>query len=356
MPAISDAAPATPAVTGAPWVFAQLGGDKKTLTLQGWAAPFGRPRKAPVATTPLEVREYVRRYPGSDVPTRHLFGTFWDDIELHGRWMDSDGGRGFARTMTETVQSFIADQQPVQVTWGDTLSFKGLLKRIDPEWESPQHVAWKVRILVDTNDSLHKPRIVPKPKSPSTVTNRLTEIMSDAMQKALDEPAILKGSFVDFLASLVSLVNTPSTALLRLSQDIQSFETATIAQLKRFVGGLEQYRTALLGFRSGYESALREIALEFERADEELTLYRSQSAFGATMANVLKQIADAETAASKAERGKIRAIARAKMGDTWESLSLRGYSSTDRAADIREANDIPAGLQPVPGTDYILPT
>jgi hypothetical protein len=64
--------------TGA-WRFEQLAGDKKTLILAGYSAPFGRPRQKAVVRDKVQIREKTTRYPGSSgPPTRHIFG---DDYE-----------------------------------------------------------------------------------------------------------------------------------------------------------------------------------------------------------------------------------------------------------------------------------
>jgi hypothetical protein len=342
---------------GKSWTFTQLTGDKKTLSLQGYAAPFGRPRKDPVATTPFEVREYERHYPGSDIPTRHIFGMRWDDIELHGRWMDSAGGRDFARQKVREIESFINDQRKCRIVWGDTLSFVGLLKRIETAWESPAQVAWKLTIKVDSNDSL-KPTVgpVPEPKAPGGIMNQMLDAMSDVTTQSLRTPPILKPSLLDFLDNLISLIAAPSAVLLSISQSVDSFKTATFSELARFRAVMQQYRQAIQQFRTTYESAKIEAAIEFARADEELQFYRQQSFFGATMASALKQIVEADKAAARAQRSSIKAFIQAKEGDSWDTISVRGYGSADRANDVREANGIAAGVNPQPGAEYILPT
>lgn len=342
---------------GEPWTFTQLGGDKKTLTLEGWNAPFGRPRKSPVATTSLEVRESERRYPGCDTPTRFLYGVLWDDIELNGRWMDSVGGRGFAKQQTELVFSFINDQQKVRISWGNTLSVTGLIKRLDPEWEGPADVAWKLRILVDSNDSL-KPTVGPiaKAKGPGTILNRMIELMSDSVTKSLSTPPILKPDFLSFLDELITFINGPAADILAISGSVSSFKDATFSELARLRGVLQQYRQGIQSFRSIYESAKVEAAIEYTRAEDEISLYRQQAAFGATMASALFQIAQADQAAARAQRSRIKAIATARPGDSWESISVRVYGSAGRAADIQEANAIPAGQQPQAGGTYIAPS
>lgn len=340
---------------GKPWTFTQLGGQKKILTLRGWGAPFGRPRQDPVAKTPIRIRQYERRYPGNDVPTRHLFGVQWDDVELHGRWMDRDGGRGFAKAKTEEVIAFINDQQRVRVTWDSTLSFVGLLDSLEPAWESPAEVEWKLNILVDTNDAL-KPTLgpVPQAKSPGGILNQIVEAMGDSTATSLTTPPVIKPSFFDFLDTLVGIINAPAAALLSIGNEVDSFRHATFSELARLRGVLQQYRQAIQKFRTVYEVASVQTAIEFDRADEELRLYRQQAAFGATMAAALGKIVEADRAAARAQRSRIKKFVTARQGDTWESISVEAYNSADRAADIREANVIPSGQMPVPGATYAI--
>ncbi len=73
------------------------------------------------------------------------------------------------------------------------------------------------------------------------------------------------------------------------------------------------------------------------------------------MAAALAEIAEADRAAERAERGFIRGLHTAKTGETWESISNQEYGDASRVGDILAANAIEPGEAPTPGTTYIIP-
>lgn len=303
----------------------------------------------------IELRMTERRYAGNDDPTYHVFGFKYHDWELHGRWMDSAGGPGFARAMVRNVKSFIADAQPISISWGDVRIVTGLVSSLEPEWESEADVAWKLTVKISRDQALGARPTIPTPRAAESYTNRITEAMSDLLAKLPDTPNTMKLGFVESLDSLVSFINAPSALLVSVANQMTDIERGTVAEIRRLEAGLAQYKTALSSLRETFESAPTDIALAFQDADDELQLMQSQSVFGKTMAEALAEAARADKATADVERSKIKAIYEAKKGDTWEQVSIQVYGTAARVKDILQANGIPGSSQPVAGTDYFLP-
>src|ERR1051325_5619949 len=105
------------------WLFEQLtqapGKEKKSFTLAGANAPHGRPRQKAIFGHGVEVREQTIRYPGSDIPTRHIFGNKYEDWELSGRFRDTYNNLGGAKELVDYFEQFVADGQTVRISWGD---------------------------------------------------------------------------------------------------------------------------------------------------------------------------------------------------------------------------------------------
>jgi hypothetical protein len=340
---------------GQKWTFRQLGGLRKTIELSGYAAPFGRPRKEPIVDDGVGLRLAVTRYAGNDVPTYHDFGLTYDDWELHGRWMDSAGGAGFARAMVQNWKSFIADAQPVGISWGNVRVVTGLVEKIVPSWESEADVAWKLTIKISGDQKIGARPPIPSPRAAQSYTNRLLLAMTDLLGTLPDTPPTLKLSLIEQLDSLISLINAPGAILVSVANSVSSFETATVAEMRRFKAGLAQYKTALTSLRTTYESMQTDLALAFQETDDEIRLMQTQAIFGKTMAEALREAAAADKAASDVERSKVKAFYSAKQGDTWEQVAVSVYGSTARIADILKTNGLDGGSQPVAGTDYVLP-
>lgn len=341
---------------GQKWTFRQIGGERKTIELAGWAAPFGRPRKEPLVNDGIALRVQTRRYAGNDVPTKHVFGIQYKDWELHGRWMDAAGGSGFAQAMVANVKSFIADAQACTIGWGDVRSLTGLAEELDAKWESEADVEWTLRFSIFNDPALGTVSTVPTPRAAESYVNRITEAMTDVLHELPKKPDSLRLGFVESLDSLIAFINAPAATLTSVAGQMSDLEKGTVAEVRRFAAGLEQYKTALRSLRNTFESAPSDFALAFQDADDELSLSSSQSTFGLSMAQILAEAARADKAAADIEQSKIKAIYSAKGGDTWEQVSIAEYGSPARVKDILAANGISGGAQPVPGTNYFLPT
>lgn len=341
--------------SGQKWTFRQLRGAKKVLELTGYAAPFGRPRREPIVDDTIELRYSVSRYAGNDTPTYHVAGLTFGPWELHGRWMDSAGGAGFAKAQVANVRAFIADAQPVGVSWGSTRTVTGLVTKLVPSWESDTDVAWKLTIEIAGDQALGARPPIPNPRAAESYTNRLLEAMSDILNQLPKNPPSLKLGLIDSIDSFVSLINAPGSILLSVANQVSSLETSTVAEIRRFKAGLHQYTQALTSLRTSYESLKSDSALAFQETDDEIRLMQTQAIFGKTMAEMLEEAARADKAASDVERSKIKAFYSAKQGDTWEQVAVSVYGSTSRIGDILKANGLDGGSQPVAGSAYVLP-
>jgi hypothetical protein len=337
------------------WRFEQLGGERRVLELADHAAPHGRPRQDPIVEDEIEIRENEVRYGGDEPPTRHLFGAAFTPWELNGRFSDWYGGQGFAKAKTEECRLFVSEQQQVLITWGETLSAVGLIRRFKPGRESVGEITWEMTILIDSDNYLGRLGKAEPPATPQSFTNRILLALTD-LDELTEIPPTLTGGIFDALNSIISSINGIGAELNRAADQLDAFANAPFAALRRFRSGMAQLRTSLWKLRETYDGLTRDVALESRNAEQGQLFWDRQGGLGATMAQALSDIAKAERAATVAERGRIRGMVTAQTGDTWEKLALRLYGDASRAGEIREANGVSPGSPPVPGTAYLVPT
>lgn len=341
----------------APWVFTQVTAQQKTLKLDGWDAPHGRPRMKPIVEDGVESRHKRTYYSGNDEPTRHIFGTKLKDLELSGRFMDRYGGPGYARTKAEYAKAFADDKIPVLITWGQNVAVTGYIAEFTPKRESEAEIAWEMKVEVDVDHLLQSSKIRGDAQAPAP--EAFVDVMSLLMVQALvpveDQPDAFKGSFFDSLDSIVVGLTSAFATLANVALAMSSFEDSLVGDLRRFRAGLGQFKTALIIFRDTYQDFRSETALEGDNAAEQLSFARLQSASAVASMQLMFQIAEADRQAQIAERGKILGFYEAKEGDTWEGISRQVYGSITRSTDLREANGIAPGVDPVAGTTYAIP-
>lgn len=336
------------------WRFEQLGGKKHVLELSDHAAPHGRPRRNPVSTEQLTLREAEVYYDGDAPVTRHLFGLRYEPITFSGRFSDYRGGKGFARAKDIEVKRFVAEQQQLVVNWDDIVVVTGLLTHYKAERESEGEIAWELELKVDQDHIL--PVRFKKPTLPAPGHMQALIDATLALDKlALKTPVTLKGGPLDLLESAISAVNEVSSSLNTAIDQLGSFQDATFTDLRRFTAGLQQFRTAMVKLFMLYDSFESSAALEYDDAAEAVRFWDVQSAWAESSIDALVAASDAEKAAAEAQRGLVLEIYTANDGDTWESIAASAYGSADRAGELREANSVPAGFAPVAGTDYVVP-
>jgi len=335
--------------------FTQLGRPYRTLELSGNAAPHGRPRIGPVATPEQQLREAEVYLPGSDEPVVHIFGQRREPIKIHGRFRSRKlGGPGTAMLKHEEVKRFFSDQQIFRMTWEDFVDVHARMTVYTPKIESEDEIEYEieVKVLRDLLDPPPQPPVKPRP--PADIVNQL--IAAIAMKDDLPKvPPTLRGSLSDTLDSLVGSLNSASASLVAASNDVDSFVTGTVTSLKRLRAGLGQTAVAISNLRHTYDNLEAEIALESDDATQKQKFWDLQAAWEAGALDAERLIAEAEREAAKAERGNLLGLHEAGEGDTWESMSTRWYKTAGRAQDIRDANGVDAGQNPVPGTTYVIP-
>lgn len=335
--------------------FLQLEGDSpKTLELAGHAAPHGRPRKEPVAEDTLQLRQRSVYLPGGSQPVRHIFGDKKEPLTFKGRFRDSLGGAGFAKAKNDEVTAFVRDKRLCEVIWDDVLDVHGIIDRYTRGIESPSEFTYEIVVEVDRDLFAANKAFTPLMKGPKDITDAIIESLK--LTKVIPKtPPTMKGSVVDLLNSLVGQVNSATGALVRASNDIDSFVTGTVTALQRLRAGLAQTRVAVQNLRSTYDSLLVTVALERESANESQVFADVQSTWSANSLEAMRLIAEADRAAALAEQGRILAFHDAAIGDTWEGIAVQWYGSAQRADQIRTANGVDAGVEPTPGTVYTVP-
>jgi len=337
------------------WVFEQLGGDRKKLELSDHCAPHGRPRKKPVVETELQQRNSKVRYAGTTAPTRHLFGTMENAQKIDGRLSDSQGGKDFARVKRLEIESFVRDGQQCTVTWDDLISCLCFIERVKFGVESGGEMTYEIEYEVDKNlldDDLGT--LVITPRGPQDITFLMLRAIAD-MADLTDVPG-LRGSLFDSISSGIASITSVSAELNRVAGQIDSFANAPFQLMNQFRAGLDQFRTAVTSLRKTYDDLQVNIALENENAANQQAFWDEQSAWAASSLEAIRLAIEADRAAAVAQRGSILALHTATEGETWEQISRVAYNgSSDRADDIRNANGVAPGANPVPGTTYMVP-
>lgn len=340
------------------WNFVQLGGSKKTLTLSDWSAPFGRHRQKSVTRKGIQVRHKSTRYPGTNLPpTRHIFGINYMDHELNGRFRDRVLGNGGALAMMEKVSDFVKDGQICDISWGSFMHVTGLISEFDPGIESEHEVEWKMKILIDQDNTQIK-QVSPTVKlDPSeTVQRALTAV--DPITKITKPGGIsisINTDIVDNLDSFVSVVTGAFGQLSDIASQISDLESGLASEAKRLIAGVRQAKTALLTLIDALESAQNDSFFIRDSAADTLN-YNKTARAAITEANIaLALLSDLENQAVSQERGNAVISVRAQQGDTWESISTRVYGSSSEANAIRQANNVRYGSKPKVGSLIVIP-
>lgn len=332
--------------------FVQLGGPKKTLILTSHYGPQGRPRQGAVVRDKIKIRQSEVYYFGNPAPTRHIASEKYEPWEIKGRFSDWWGGEGFAQAKKNEVKAFVADKQPLRITWDDFINVDGFIEEFDPGNEAEGEVEWQMVVKIDKDNFQSVTAAIPAKKKPSDHT-------ADILFYQKDVPSLqalsLNGSVFDTFDSLISALGDATSQVAAATQEMQSFEESSVALLRRFRGALGQLKTAAVQFRDTLDSFTVDLAIERQNADDRLDFLSIQASLSASTLSMIRSIADADRSALLAERGQIKAFYVARGGDTWERISISQYGDAVRASDIRAANSIQAGQPPQPGATYQIP-
>lgn len=363
-----------PAVIAQPWTFTQLGGTGKQFVLSGLDAPWGRPRKTPVVTDEIEVRENTVYYSGADLPTRHIFGLRYEPWELTGRFGDRNplssnpslmqAGNGYAKALVNYIKTFISDQQPVRVQWGNIISAQGFIRKFRPKREAEYEVEWEMTILVDADELTPLPLPITTKKKASDVLDSAVAA-AKAMQDFSIPPgpnnpnasldAVVRVSVIELLDAPVSILNSAIASVLAVTQTIDSIEKASLGELKRLRAVLGQFKTAMVNLQSSYDSITIDSASVQRSFLNDWSVQGGRAGNELSLLSVLAAIEDLDRQAEISERGQAYSSYVAVYGDTWELISTKLFGAPDQADSIRQANGITGGTLPVSGRPYKIP-
>jgi hypothetical protein len=339
------------------WTFRQLGGDRKELTLAGAAAPHGRPRQKPVVSDGIKVRQSKTMYPGSSIPTRHIFGTECEDLELAGRWRDQDLGPGGAATYVSLMKDFVAAQQPISVSWGDAVIIRGLAVNFVPSRESEAEIPWTLKIEVDSDDSRAAIVRSAPPVDPQGYADKVAQMLTPYVNFANPTKDIeISPSFLDTLDDVVSSLNGASASFLKAAFAIDNFEQATADSLKRLVAGAGQLKTALLTFQQTMDTTRTDAALLRDASKSNILWFEQVASAQVNTFAASALLTELGVRAETAQTGSIGTTYTAQYGDTWESLATRFLGGPSAAERLRVANGAKFGQQPTPGALLRIPT
>lgn len=353
------------------WQFTQLGGPGKTMVLNGWSAPFGRPRHGAIVDAGLEIRETTTYYPGNSEPTVHAFGVAPHPWELSGRFMDQALGLvGQTKLLRRQWYDFIGDQQEVRATWGDILSYRIFLKKIELRFESEFEVAWKLTAVVLADEG-SVPASFP---TPSTAPAQYGQLLKELGAAANPWQAPAMGNLLNLLPqisdqidNLISAINTPFGYVYDLCTELSDFETASTLDLAKMGSGLQALKTGYINLRQttdfmldsaeelSEENALLPFGGVLSSADQR-AMAVNKAVSDANIENMLSLIAEMQGQISATTRGNIKQLVQAQDGDTWESIATRTMGGPDGSRSIRDMNAVRHGRQPLGGQKYTIPS
>jgi hypothetical protein len=342
------------------WRFTKVGGDRfadgVVLELSDHCAPHGRPRRKPVVEPELLQRIKTTRFAGNSPPVRHIFGVMHESEKINGRLCDNYGGLGFAKAKRKEIQEFVGAGVQCIVTWDDIINQSVFIHRVKFGVESGSDITYELEFEVD-EDHLHGVTVVPAlpdARGPSVFSLAIEDTLRD-MHKLVEVPG-MRGSIVDSISSLIASVNSASSALSTVAGEIDSFANAPFQLLNQLRAALDQFRTVAQQLRKTYDDLDVHIALENQNASSWHQFWDIQSAWSESSLDAIRAALAAERATAIAQAGSIKALYTGRDGDTWEQIARTVYGGDPtRASEIREANGVEPGVNPVPGTTYMVP-
>lgn len=340
------------------WRFQQLAGDKKVLTLDGYAAPFGRPRQQPVATEKVRVSIQTTQYPGSKgPPTRHSFGSAWEPMVLNGRWMTRHlSGDSDAPTMAKQWTEFVRDEQPIRMSWDNIVSYTGVIEDLELGRESEHEIAWKMTVLVDSLDGAVAGWSMPTVRSVDANAAFIQSWVSAS--ESLRAPTLpdMAPSFFEQLDFLAGSLKSYTGALVTVAQGIESIEKSTFSVIQSFRGVIANIESTVVTMRNLILTSEIDAVLMVRRAESDIAWYAYQLDFDVESLNAFAILAEMDRQLELQARSDLGKFVQAQEGDTWERLATRAGAGPDNAGVLREANGIRFGRLPEPGQTYLVPS
>lgn len=342
----------------AKWEFAQIEGkgERKTLTLDAWNAPFGRPRKQPLIVETIRSRVQTTRYPGSDKQTRHAFGTNWETTELRGRWMTkANSGLGVtANDIAEDWTAFVRDERTCRIAWGKIVSWTGFIEELEIARESEDEIAWKLKIQIDSRDDVVKLKVPAAYERPDNIITSINDFVSTATSFRGSFSFDLSFDFLEQLDNLAAALNGPSAEMNRLAGRFDDLEKASFATLQHFRSALTGFRTALITMRDVMLTTEIDSIMLVRTSQADLEWLKYQLDFDHQCTIALEMLGKLDRRAELANKNEASIFVTALDGDTWESISRRATGGLDKAGAIRDLNGVKYGEKPTPGESYLV--
>ncbi len=345
---------------GIPWKFEQTGSNPKTLTLEGYSAPFGRPRQKAVCEEEFGVRVQTVRYPGNDgPPTRHLLGTKWtDEFQLTGRWMDRKlGGAGLANLKVDEWQRFIAEQKNLRISWGDIVSYTGMIEKIKIGRESPSEVVWTLYILIDEREGFRETRPLP-PRNFASKKRDYDLAASNFVSTSklqFNTHRDWSPDLLDVMDSTLSSLASFSASLNKAVRQFDNITSATSASLQRLRMSIHGVKTAFINYMHTIDNVVIDTALFIRQSESDINWFAYKQDQNVQASVILGILADMDREAEIAERGRSRTTYTGRNGDSWEMVGVQFFGDPDGADLIRQANGVRYGELPTSGRIYQIP-
>lgn len=331
------------------------------LVLAGYSAPFGRPRKKPVAKEVIKSRVQTTNYPGrSGRPTRHTFGTVWEPMELSGRWATKNLPNHTANEFADNWRRFIEAEVPCRIAWGNITSYIGYIEELELGRESEHEIAWRMKVLIDAPDDAEIDRGPSPDKSLALYVNEIdVEITKLRLKKPGDLLASIAGmaaEFQDGIDDFVRDLNGPSAALNKLAGIIGDTEKATFSTLQHLRSAGKGFQQAFLNIRTTVLTTPIDAAIVARTVKSDVDWIQYQMDLDVRGADIMALIAAMDRKAELAQRQQAVGVITAKgpdmvRGESWESISIRATGDASSAARIREMNG--GAGHATPGEDYV---
>jgi len=348
------------------WIFRQMSGSNpKTITLEGYAAPFGRPRQKPVVKDKLELRNSRVQYPGSDNVTRHVFGTKRPPITLAGRWMDKFLGEGRSEELINRFEDLVQDGRLCAVSWGNIVSYIGLPVSIEIDRESATQVAWTLEIDVDRRQDTRTVSDIPQLRSNQTIGDKVQELLLESQLKDWVSTGIisqpgggpeLKPQLFDSVGDILGNIGTATSQVAKYANQVDDFEKASVNTLQQFRANIHQIKTGYVALTDTMSAIPIDASLFIRQADDDIKFLTFQNKTEYDSLILLQILADLERDTNRIETGLSTTSYTARDGDTWEFMATKFYADAGKSDIIRQANGIRYGERPSAGRTYLVPT
>lgn len=342
------------------WTLEQLTGppgDRKKLTLSGYAAPFGRPRKDPILNEKQKLRVQQVRYPGSSAPpTYNVFGADWEEFEMKGRWMTRYLPDTTANDLADQWTTFFRDQRLIRISWGSIVSYTGMMSELELGRESEDEIAWKMTFLVDEREGVSENQQGVKINTPQDYDASIGDLQL-FLSKALPGAELdgkIRPDFLDSLNDLASELNKPSAALNKLVGQFDNFEKATFSAIAHFRSAVTGVQTAMVNMREAVLNVEVDSILVVRNAQSDVAWLKYQTEFDNDSSAILASLAFLDRKAELATKSDASKSVVARDGDTWETLATKSVGLS-RAGELRALNGAHYGEQPIPGVSYVTP-